>query len=147
MKLKTNNERNPSQPHPTIQKPPYPNNEKIPLKKLLLKKKVYAKTADQKSRLSNTLNKSFMFRALSAKEMNIVIDAMEEVTASGGERMINLGDEGDFLFVVETGALECRKEIDGTDTLLKTVEEGKDDARLGGWDDDERLDGWDRGFI
>ena len=85
---------------------------------------MYPKTDDQKQRLTATLNKSFMFRALSPKEMNIVIDAMEEVNATSGERMITLGDEGDFLFVVETGALECRKEIDGVDTLLKTVAEG-----------------------
>lgn len=85
---------------------------------------VYPKTDDQKTRLAATLAKSFMFRALTTKEMDIVIDAMEEVNATQGERMINLGDEGDFLFVIETGSLECRKEIDGVDTLLKTVEEG-----------------------
>jgi cAMP-dependent protein kinase regulator len=35
-----------------------------------------------------------------------------------------LGDNGDYLFVIEKGTLECRKEINGVDTLLKTVEEG-----------------------
>lgn len=53
-----------------------------------------------------------------------VIDAMEEVVASAGDRLIKLGDDGDFLFVIEKGVLECRKEIDGVDTLLKTVVEG-----------------------
>ena len=41
-----------------------------------------------------------------------------------GDRLITLGDEGDFLFVVESGSLECRKEIEGVDTVLKVVGEG-----------------------
>ncbi|CAD7964830.1 unnamed protein product [Amoebophrya sp. A120] len=85
---------------------------------------VYPKSEDQESRLKETLSKSFMFRALDAKEMKQVIGAMEEVHAKEGERMINIGDIGEFLFVIESGALECRKEINGKDTLLKTVEEG-----------------------
>lgn len=85
---------------------------------------VHAKTAEQKERLTQTLQKSFMFRALNVKEMATVIDAMEEVTAAGGDRLITLGDNGDYLFVIEKGSLECRKEINGVDTLLKTVEAG-----------------------
>lgn len=30
-----------------------------------------------------------------------------------------MGDDGDYLFVVESGKLECRKEIDGVDTQVK----------------------------
>lgn len=85
---------------------------------------VYEKNADQSKRLSDTLGKSFMFRALNAKEMDTVISAMEEVVATAGEQLITLGDNGDYLFVIEKGQLECRKEINGVDTLLKTVEEG-----------------------
>ncbi|CAD7929900.1 unnamed protein product [Amoebophrya sp. A25] len=85
---------------------------------------VHPKTDEQKARLTETLKKSFMFRALDSKDMDAVIGAMEEVTATAGERMVTLGEIGEFLFVIETGALECRKEINGVDTLLKTVEEG-----------------------
>jgi len=56
--------------------------------------------------------------------MATVIDAMEEVDATAGQTLITMGDNGDYLFVIEKGILECRKSIDGVDTLLKTVEEG-----------------------
>ncbi|CAD7960814.1 unnamed protein product, partial [Amoebophrya sp. A25] len=85
---------------------------------------VHPKTDEQKARLTETLEKSFMLRALDSKDMDAVIGAMEEVTATAGERMATLGEIGELLFVIETGALECRKEINGVDTLLKTVEEG-----------------------
>lgn len=84
----------------------------------------YPKSDEQKTRLGDTLSKSFMFRALNQKEMGTVVDAMEEVQASAGARLITMGDNGDYLFVIEKGILECRKEINGIDTLLKTVEEG-----------------------
>lgn len=85
---------------------------------------VYPKSEGQKQRLASTLAKSFMFKALDPKELETVLNAMQEVIASTGEKLIKLGDQGDFLFVVEKGALECRKDIDGVDTLLKTVSEG-----------------------
>lgn len=85
---------------------------------------VHAKSTAQKKRLGEVLEKSFMFKALDKKDMVTIIDAMEEVSANAGDKLISLGDEGDFLFVIEKGSLECRKEINGVDTLLKTVEEG-----------------------
>jgi len=85
---------------------------------------VYPKNEQQKRRLSETLRKSFMFGGLSQAEMNTIVDAMTEVHAVEGERLVKLGDNGDYLFVIEQGLLECRKEINGVDTLLKTVETG-----------------------
>lgn len=85
---------------------------------------VFPKSDEQKQRLSQTLSKSFMFGALSKAEMSTIVDAMKEVSAKKGERLIKLGDAGDYLFVIEKGELECRKEINGVDTLLKRVEEG-----------------------
>jgi cAMP-dependent protein kinase regulator len=81
---------------------------------------VHAKTEEQKTRLVNCLKSSFMFEALAEKDFQVTVDAMEEVNAAAGETLIKQGDEGDFLFVVEDGKLECTKPIDGEVKVLKT---------------------------
>mmetsp|Transcript_17687 Transcript_17687/g.61978 ORF Transcript_17687/g.61978 Transcript_17687/m.61978 type:complete len:403 (-) Transcript_17687:64-1272(-) len=84
----------------------------------------YAKTDDQKDRLKGTLQNSFMFSSLEAKDFEVIIMAMKEVPMTAGEKVINEGDDGDFLFVIETGSLECIKKIDGEDKVVKTCEPG-----------------------
>merc|ERR1719218_234923 len=54
----------------------------------------------------------------------IVIGAMKEVKAEAKERVINQGDSGDFLFVIESGVLDCIIKIDGADKVVKTCEAG-----------------------
>ncbi|CAJ1433099.1 unnamed protein product [Effrenium voratum] len=68
---------------------------------------VIPKTDDQKDRLKMCLTKSFLFAELEANDLNIVIGAMKEVQAKENERIINQGDNGDFLFVIESGTLDC----------------------------------------
>jgi cAMP-dependent protein kinase regulator len=50
-----------------------------------------------------------MFENLDDKDSAIVIDAMEEKKFKTGDRVIKEGDDGDELFVVESGSLECTK--------------------------------------
>lgn len=50
-----------------------------------------------------------MFSALNPEELNIVLDAMQEVKKKAGEVIIREGDDGDNLFVVESGTLDCTK--------------------------------------
>mmetsp|Transcript_36608 Transcript_36608/g.105255 ORF Transcript_36608/g.105255 Transcript_36608/m.105255 type:complete len:1056 (-) Transcript_36608:152-3319(-) len=85
---------------------------------------VHAKSDDQKDRLKSTLQKSFMFSSLEAKDMETILMAMKEVPMKAGEKVIIEGDDGDFLFVIETGSLECIKKIDGEDKVVKTCEPG-----------------------
>jgi len=84
----------------------------------------YPKTEDQKDRLTKTLQKSFMFSAVDPKDMETIIMAMSEVPLKAGEKVINEGDDGDFLFVIETGSLECIKNINGEDKVVKTCDAG-----------------------
>jgi len=84
----------------------------------------HAKTDEQKDRLKNTLLKSFMFSNLEAKDMETIIMAMKEVPMTAGERVIKEGDDGDFLFVIETGSLECIKTVDGEEKVVKTCDPG-----------------------
>lgn len=86
---------------------------------------VIPKTDEQKDRLKNVLSKSFLFECLEDNDMTVVIGAMSEVNAAEGERVINQGEQGDFLFVIETGQLDCSiKSDDGSDKVVKTCEVG-----------------------
>jgi len=85
---------------------------------------VVAKTDDQKDRLKNCLSKSFLFSSLEDQDMTIVIGAMKEESAQEGDIVINQGDQGDFLFVIESGRLDCIIKIDGEDKVVKTCESG-----------------------
>lgn len=86
---------------------------------------VIAKTDEQKDRLKNCLGKSFLFSSLEDQDMTIVIGAMKETAAPESEMVITQGDQGDFLFVIESGKLDCIiKMPDGTDKVVKTCEAG-----------------------
>jgi len=85
---------------------------------------VHPKQEDQKERLKQTLAKSFMFANLEAKDMDTIIMAMEEVVMDADQRVIQEGDDGDFLFVVETGSLDCVKTADGAEQVVKTCDPG-----------------------
>ncbi|CAE8646130.1 unnamed protein product, partial [Polarella glacialis] len=86
---------------------------------------VIAKGEEQKERLKTCLSRSFLFLNLEANDMNIVIGAMKEVNAEKGQRVINQGDNGDFLFVIESGSLDCIIKLpDDTEKSVKTCESG-----------------------
>jgi len=84
----------------------------------------YPKTDEQKARLNSTLKKSFMFAALEAKEMEIILMAMKECPFSAGTKVITEGENGDYLFVIEKGTLECNKNIGNEEKVVKVVNEG-----------------------
>lgn len=84
----------------------------------------HPKSDDQKQRLKQTLNKSFMFSALEEKDMQLVLGAMKECKVEAGEKVITEGDNGDFLFVIEKGTLNCIKSVNGEEKVVKTVNEG-----------------------
>jgi cAMP-dependent protein kinase regulator len=49
---------------------------------------------------------------------------MQEKIVEAGTTIIRQGDDGDVLYVVEEGSLECSKNIDGTEKVLKVVGPG-----------------------
>jgi cAMP-dependent protein kinase regulator len=55
---------------------------------------------------------------LEEKEKQIVIDAMEEAKFNPGDFVIKQGDDGDILFLVDSGLLECTKMIEGESKFL-----------------------------
>eukprot|EP00931_Biecheleriopsis_adriatica_P121585 TRINITY_DN9664_c0_g2_i1.p1 TRINITY_DN9664_c0_g2~~TRINITY_DN9664_c0_g2_i1.p1 ORF type:complete len:403 (+),score=130.72 TRINITY_DN9664_c0_g2_i1:145-1353(+) len=85
---------------------------------------VIPKSDEQKDRLKGVLVKSFLFSNLEDTDLSVVIGAMKEVLMSPGQRAIEQGDNGDFLFVIEKGKFECLIKKDGSEIPVKTCEEG-----------------------
>lgn len=84
----------------------------------------HAKTNEQKERLNQTLQKSFMFSELESQDMETILMATKEANFEPGKKVINEGDDGDFLFVIEKGSVNCIKMIDGAEKVVKTCGPG-----------------------
>lgn len=78
-------------------------------KKSDYKPRVISKTDDQIRRIVDRLSKAFMFAALDDQEREIVVNSMEERKFRPNEMVITQGDDGNELFVVDSGTLECSK--------------------------------------
>lgn len=61
------------------------------------------------SALRTRLSQAFMFSSLNPDELEIVLGAMQKFSFQPGAKIINQGDDGDNLYVVETGKLKCTK--------------------------------------
>ena len=61
------------------------------------------------------------FQNVDSKEIDIVINAMEEKNYNPGQAVIQQGDNGNYLFIVESGY----KKIDNKDKLLRAYGSGE----------------------
>ena len=78
-------------------------------KKEEFKAPVHEKSAEMTAALRSRLSSAFMFGNLNPAELEIVIGAMQKVSFAQGQQVIRQGDNGDNLYVVETGKLKCSK--------------------------------------
>ena len=69
----------------------------------------YPKNPQVKDALKKRLEQAFMFSCLNPQELEIVLNAMQYVKKQPGEIIIKEGDDGDNLYVVESGVLNCTK--------------------------------------
>jgi len=69
----------------------------------------YPKPPQVRDALKKRLEQAFMFSSLNPEELSIVLDAMQSVKKMAGEAVITEGEEGDCLYVVESGVLTCTK--------------------------------------
>ena len=85
------------------------------------------KSDSQITRIKGRILQSFLFNTLEAKDISIVIGAMEEKAFSSGDVVIQQGDEGDCLYIVDSGELDCFKILPGTskEKFLKTYVAGE----------------------
>jgi len=73
------------------------------------KPRVINKSEEQKEKIKKRLQQSFLFSSLGYYEMSIVINAMDEAHFKPKDTVIKQGDDGDNLYVVESGKLKCYK--------------------------------------
>jgi cAMP-dependent protein kinase regulator len=73
--------------------------------------KVVPKSEDQINRIKVRIVQSFLFSNLDSRELQIVINAMEEKTFKSKEVVIQQGEPGDCLYVVDSGELNCLKKF------------------------------------
>jgi len=92
---------------------------------------VHAKTPEQKERIQKVLAGSFLFSALEEKDMGVILDAVKEVIVEPEQKIIQQGDNGDFMFIVESGKLECWVKMkDGEEKMVKDVGAGDNFGEL-----------------
>ena len=86
----------------------------------------HPKTPDQEKRLKEILSKPqlIVFESLDDKEKDVILLAMEKCSFKPGERIIQQGDDGDCLYVVEDGLLECKVVQNGVEQVVKTCTVG-----------------------
>jgi cAMP-dependent protein kinase regulator len=72
---------------------------------------VIEKSEEIKAQIIDRLSKAFMFEALDDKERDIVVMSMEERKVAAGDTVIQQGDDGAELFVVDNGTLDCYKQF------------------------------------
>jgi len=95
--------------------------------------KIYPKSSEQITRIKNRILNSFIFNNLEKKDINIVIDAMQEkILHQPNEYVIRQGEQGDCLYVVEHGELDCFKKfsMDTEPKYLKTYSSGESFGEL-----------------
>ena len=94
--------------------------------------RVIPKTDEQKERIKEKCMQSFIFNSLEDKELKTVIDSFEEKTYKAGQNVITQGEEGDVLYLVDSGELDCEKVFKKGDppTYLKTYYSGESFGEL-----------------
>ena len=88
--------------------------------------KIIPKNEDQMNRIKGKIISSFIFSSLDKKDLDVVINAMEEKRYKLNENVIVQGDDGDCLYIVETGLLKCFKTFnkESTPKFLRNYEPG-----------------------
>ena len=77
----------------------------------VFKPKVIPKSTDQINRIHSRIIQSFLFQSLDPNEIEIVINGMEEKIYNSGDVVITQGEQGDCLYVIEKGELDCFKKF------------------------------------
>ncbi|EGR29661.1 hypothetical protein IMG5_151310 [Ichthyophthirius multifiliis] len=100
--------------------------------KKAFKPKIIQKKPEQIQKITQRLSQAFMFSALDDGQRKIVIDAMDEKRYKAGELVIQQGEDGDVLYVVDEGELDCEKVFKKGDkaTYLKTYQPGESFGEL-----------------
>jgi len=83
---------------------------------------IHPKTDEQRKRLQVAVQNILIFKSLDQEQREYVLDAMFEKTVPAGEKVIELGDNGDYFYVVDSGKLDCFIKIDGEEKKVLTYD-------------------------
>ncbi|CRH02653.1 CAMP-dependent protein kinase regulatory subunit, putative [Plasmodium relictum] len=87
--------------------------------------KVYEKDEEEKLKIREALNESFLFNHLNEKEFETILNAFFDNNVKQGVNIINEGDDGDLLYVIDQGEVEIYKTKDNKKEIL-TILKSKD---------------------
>ena len=96
-------------------------------KKRTYKPRIIKKTESQKEKIKNKCLTCFLFNNFDDMEISTIVDACEEKKYKKNEYVIKQGDNGDNLYIIESGELICEKVFKEGEspTYLKTYKEGE----------------------
>lgn len=73
------------------------------------------------NQLLELMKKCFIFKTVDPEDYNTIVNALQKRTYSDGEQVIKQGDDGNEMYIVEKGTLNCTKSIeDGTEMQIRT---------------------------
>jgi len=85
---------------------------------------VHPKTEEQTERILKVLKQSFLFNHLEKDSLSILVNAMIEKNSKADERLIQEGEDGDVMYIIEQGVVDCLKKIEGAEKVVKTCGPG-----------------------
>lgn len=94
-------------------------------KRRFFKPPIHRKTEEQKKKIAEVIGESFLFSALDGREMETIIDAFEEQNIKKDVYIIHQGEDGDKLYLIESGEVDVYKKLPGKETddfMCKMVE-------------------------
>ena len=100
-------------------------------KKEQFKPKFVKKDEQVTAKIKSRILQSFLFNGLENADINIVIGAMEEKKFKEGDIVIKQGDNGDCIYIVESGELDCSIKLPHLENekYIKTYKPGDSFAR------------------
>jgi len=82
-----------------------------------VKSVVHPKTEDQRKRLKEAVESTFLRKLLGEEQLSELLDAMFERKVVKGDKVIEQGDEGDNFYVIDTGLYDIYVKKDGGDPI------------------------------
>merc|ERR1719482_2380560 len=61
---------------------------------------------------------------MSEENIATIVDAMTEKVYGDNIQIVTQGDDGNHMWVIEEGVLECSKKVDGVEKVVKTCSRG-----------------------
>jgi cAMP-dependent protein kinase regulator len=94
------------------------------------KPRVIPKSQGQKDTIKSCVHENFLFSNLEDRDLETVIDAMEERVFNANASVITEGENGDCLYLIQSGNLDCYKEIEGEKKHIKVYLPGESFGEL-----------------